>query len=84
MKELGTVTGSTPENRTVVLCKEAPSIGEIVLDGKKNRIGRIYKVFGPVDAPYASVTLNGDCSPSAGTKLYINGANENAKAKRRN
>ena len=84
MKELGKVTGTTAERHAVVLCVDTPSIGDEVLDGGKRRIGRVIRIFGPVDAPYASVALNGDVSPSAGTKLYFNGANQNGKTKRRN
>ena len=84
MKILGTVTGMTAGMHAVVMCAETPSIGDEVLDGKHRRVGRVYRIFGPVDAPYASVTLDGDSKLKAGTELYFNGANPNGKTKRRN
>ena len=83
MKMLGVVEGISAEKRAVVLCTEAPGIGDEVLDGGKRRVGRVYKVFGPVDSPYASVTVNDGIRLLAGTKLYVNGGFPNGKAKRR-
>ena len=84
MKVLGTVTGMTAGMHAVVTCSETPSIGDEVLDGKRRRIGRVYRIFGPVDAPYASVALDGDAAVESGTELYFNGAKQNGKTKRRN
>ncbi len=84
MKVLGTVTGTTSGMHAVVACTDTPSIGDEVLDGKKRRIGRIQRIFGPVDAPFASVALDGNATVATGTELYYNGAKQNGKTKRRN
>lgn len=84
MKVLGTVTGMTAGMHAVVMCAETPSIGDEVLDGRHRRIGRVQRLFGPVDAPYASVTLDSETTIKPGTELYFNGAKPNGKTKRRN
>jgi len=84
MKAMGSVEGIAADGHIIVLCTEAPSPGEEVLDGGKRRVGRVYKVFGPVDAPYADIVAEKGISLLTGTKLYINGGSSNGKAKRRN
>ena len=84
MRMMGVIEGISADKRAVVLCSEAPDIGDEVLDGGKRRVGRVYKVFGPVEEPYASVTVNDGIRLLAGTKLYVNGGSPNGKAKRRN
>ncbi len=84
MKPMGCVEGIAADGHVIVLCTEAPGLGDPVLDGGKRRVGRVYKVFGPVDAPYADVLPEKGIDFLKGTKLYYNGGSSNGKAKRRN
>jgi rRNA processing protein Gar1 len=39
----------------IVRLEAETSIGESVYDGKGNRVGTVFDIFGPVEAPFASV-----------------------------
>lgn len=83
MKCFGTVFGTSSDGNTVISCTETPNIGDDVYDGGRKRVGRIKRIFGPVDAPYAVMSTEGRRVP-AGSKLFIDGGPSNGKAKRRN
>ena len=85
MDVLGTVKSFTTDNRLIIRCQNLPDLGDRAFDSQGQMIGPVKKVFGPVSAPYASV------SPASGYKLaglkgstiYYRGNKQNAKAKRR-
>lgn len=83
MKCFGSILGVRTDGNAVAACTEVPNIGDEVFDGGRKRVGRIKRIFGPVDAPYALLSTEGR-PVAAGLKLFINGGSPNGKAKRRN
>lgn len=84
MDFLGTVTETTSDGRAVVSASSTPETGDPVFDSSRRRIGKVIRIFGPVDGPYVSVELeNVDLSKLAGTELYTQGVKQNGKVKRR-
>ncbi len=55
MKKLGVVDNLSYDGSVLVRADFAPPRGAQVLDNKKNPVGRIFKVFGPVRRPFAAV-----------------------------
>lgn len=87
MDFLGNVEEITCDGRLIVQCQNLPDIGDPVFDRKQTRIGTIGRVFGPVDGPYASVSISrNDEKPTLpkGSELFFRGKNQNGKGKRRN
>ncbi len=82
-KQLGTVLGTMNGSRAVVRCPEAPDIGDAVADGSGRRIGRVSRVFGPVDKPYASVNLDEGAKVRKDTALYTVGGRKNGNRQKR-
>ncbi len=54
-KRLGSVVDLSYRGHLVVLCEFAPEVGATVYDSRRQRAGRVVRVFGPVAAPYATV-----------------------------
>ncbi|MDN5357162.1 MAG: H/ACA ribonucleoprotein complex subunit GAR1 [Candidatus Methanomethylophilaceae archaeon] len=84
MDFLGTVAEITSDGRAVVSASVLPEIGNPVFDSRKRRLGKVVRIFGPVDGPYVSVELeNVNVSELAGADLYTQGVKQNGKVKRR-
>jgi len=84
MNVLGRIEEITGDGRLIVQCSELPEIGQPVFDSQKKKIGTVKRVFGPVEAPYASVKAEAPISEKArGTEVYSNGGKGNGKAKGR-
>ena len=84
MDFLGTVAEITSDGRAVVSASVPPEVGDPVFDSRKRRLGKVVRIFGPVDGPYVSVELeNVNVSELAGSDLYIQGVKQNGKVKRR-
>lgn len=49
---------SKGNNNLIISLTEETRIGERVIDKEDKIIGRIFDIFGPVTAPYASIKLN--------------------------
>ena len=86
IERLGRVEEITSDGRLIVACDSLPDIGDPAFDGGQRRIGTVKRVFGPVDRPYASVTLEGesDASRMKGSDIFYRERQQNGKNKRRN
>lgn len=81
---LGTSIGTIDNGgRAVARCPKAPEIGDKVADGTGRVIGRVSKVFGPVDNPYISIRLEDGARLRAGSDVYKGGTNNGNRKKGR-
>lgn len=69
MRRLGKVIRIRENKRLIVKANFAPKISQTVYDETLKPIGKVYDVFGPVNAPYVSVILNPD---ESSPELYLN------------
>ena len=86
MDVLGVVEIVSHEGLIIVKSDDLPEYGSRVYDAKRNMIGTVKRVFGPVDGPYVSVkpydkTVLKDIS---GKKVYFERGAQHGKNKRRN
>jgi RNA-binding protein len=60
LKRLGTVLHLSPHGHLIVRLEEPslPKINAKVVNKKMDKIGTVYDIFGPEDAPYVSVKLD--------------------------
>ncbi len=60
----------------------APRKGSPVLDTRRRKLGRVQRVFGPVDSPYISVQPTGDQSllGMMGKQVYTEEGEINGKS----
>ncbi len=86
MDFLGEVETITHDGVLIVRGGGLPDGGDVVFDNRKRRIGRVKRVFGPVERPYVSVVpADKSVLPNVmGRKTYFQGEYRNAKGKRRN
>lgn len=70
MKNLGIVKNVAYNGKLVVKAGLKPKIGEKVYDRSMSEVGKVWRVFGPVKAPYVSVKPK---SKEAGTLLGLIG-----------
>lgn len=74
MYHLGQVRGLGYNGRLIVKGNFAPRLELDVMDNTKRVIGRITRVFGPVESPYISIKLPKNQRPSldiVGKEVYI-------------
>jgi RNA-binding protein len=72
MKRLGVVDNLSYDGSILVRAEFAPSRGVQVLDAKRNAVGRVFKVFGPVRKPFAAVRPSRKVSLSLiGSEVYL-------------
>ena len=83
MDFLGTVSEITSDGRVVVQAITPPDMGGPVFDVRNRRIGRVVRIFGPVDRPYVSVEVDDPSISLAGAELYTQEVKSNGKNKRR-
>jgi len=55
MKRLGVVDNLSHNGSVLIRADFAPDKGAQVLDRRKNTIGKVWRVFGPVKRPFAAV-----------------------------
>ena len=87
MEFLGIVNETTDNGTVVVIGKgDIPDIGNHVFDSKKNKIGTVKRVFGPVEEPFITVAVDDAAALKGlrGKELYITRRTQNGKDKRRN
>ena len=85
MDVLGIVENVSHEGLIIIRGDAVPDHGNIVYDAGKKRIGRVKRVFGPVERPYISV-IPSDGSvlkDISGKKVYFERGVHYAKGKRR-
>lgn len=85
MKVLGKVQDISHDGKLIIKSTIAPITGSLIFDNKKRCIGRIKRVFGPVNAPYITVEPADESTllKMIGKQVYIEGVDKNAKGKRR-
>jgi rRNA processing protein Gar1 len=67
----------------IVKLETETRIGEPVYDGKGGRVGTVFDIFGPVDAPFASVRTRGDEDESAHKALFLGEQGRKGKPRRK-
>ena len=67
MKSLGIVKNITREGQLLLKTTKAVKVGTLVYDARGQRIGKVSRVFGPVNGPY--MTLDGCVDGPAQLKL---------------
>jgi len=87
MEFLGMVDETADNGIAVVIgAGNDPDIGNHVFDSKKNKIGTVKRIFGPVNEPFITVAVD-DAAILKGLKgkeLYVTRRTQNGKDKRRN
>jgi RNA-binding protein len=85
MRFLGSVQEVTFEGKLIVRGSFAPFPKSRVLDNRQRPLGRVVRVFGPVDSPYVSVEPGGDVSllSAVGKQVYVEEVENYAKTKGR-
>ncbi|MDR0309426.1 MAG: hypothetical protein LBH88_01530, partial [Candidatus Methanoplasma sp.] len=79
--------GTIGINRAIVIgTSDIPDIGNPVFDSKRNKIGIVKRVFGPVGEPFITVAVDDAVilRDLMGKELYTTRRTQNAKDKRRN
>ncbi|MEM2856460.1 MAG: Gar1/Naf1 family protein [Candidatus Nitrosocaldaceae archaeon] len=70
--EVGIVLHKAKSGRLIVKLSREIEIGDILLDEKGKRVGKVVELIGSVNAPYASVIpLTDRIKGSIGKKVYI-------------
>jgi len=85
LRLLGRVKNVSHEGKLIVKADFAPAENALVVDGRKRKIGKVIKIFGPVRAPYVAIRpMRGQRALTIiGQELYIPPEGEHGKAKRR-
>ncbi|VVB71459.1 Gar1/Naf1 RNA binding region [uncultured archaeon] len=82
MKRLGTAE-HVVQNKLIVRSEQIvgsatniPRVNSWVVDQKRNKVGKVFDIFGPVDHPYIIVRPNRgvDATDMVGKKLYVDEA----------
>jgi rRNA processing protein Gar1 len=55
----------------IVRLETETRIGEPIYDGKGNRVGTVFDIFGPVEAPFASVRTRGEGEETKYEALFL-------------
>lgn len=83
MKRLGVVDNMSYDGSILVRADFAPQRGEQVLDRRKNVIGKVSKVFGPVRRPFTAVRPSKNPPLSLiGSEVYIEEGEHAEKSKK--
>lgn len=70
MDEIGQIVHVAMSGRLIVKLDKEIKPGQIIIDDKGNKIGKIIELIGPVSSPYASIELN---NKEYNKKQYFNG-----------
>ena len=96
MKFLGNISHLANSGKLIVKTTKTPPAGAFVFTNDKQKIGKVYSIFGPVKNPYVSVNIfrsvnRRDLESRHGEKLFVstkcemeklNKKNKNSKSKR--
>jgi len=82
---LGRVRNISHEGNLLVKANFAPVENAIIVDGRRHKIGKVIKVFGPTRAPYITIKPESGLRALAmiGQELYIPPEGKYAKNERR-
>lgn len=85
MQFLGNVQEVTVDGKLVIRTTFTPKLRDMVWDNRKRLVGRVVRIFGPVDSPYVTVEPAGDTNllSIAGKQVYIDGIDDHGKQKGR-
>jgi rRNA processing protein Gar1 len=85
MQFLGNVQEVTVDGKLVIRAAFIPKLLDMVWDNRKRLIGRVVRIFGPVDSPYVTVEPTGDTSlmSVAGRQVYIDGVDDHGSGKQK-
>ena len=82
--KLGEVLHRSGSSGNLIVKLEAETrIGEPVYDDKGGRVGTVFDIFGPVDAPFASVRTRGDGDESTHKALFLGEHGRKGKPRKR-
>lgn len=89
MKHLGNILHLANSGKLIVRSEQMPPAHAFVYTNDKQKIGKVYNVFGPVKNPYVAVSLfksanRRDLESRTGEKLYVSTKKELEKSKAKN
>ncbi|MDO5820537.1 MAG: Gar1/Naf1 family protein [Methanobrevibacter sp.] len=89
MKHLGNILHLANSGKLIVRSEQMPPAHAFVYTNDKQKIGKVYNVFGPVKNPYVAVSLfksvnRRDLESRIGEKLYVSTKKELEKSKAKN
>ena len=89
MKFLGNISHLANSGKLIVKTTKTPPAGAFVFTNDKQKIGKVYSIFGPVKNPYVSVNIfrsvnRRDLESRSGEKLFVSTKSEMEKLKKRN
>ena len=89
MKHLGNILHLANSGKLIVRSEQMPPAHAFVYTNDKQKIGKVYNVFGPVKNPYVAVSLfksvnRMDLESRTGEKLYVSTKKELEKSKAKN
>lgn len=83
LNELGIISHITSTNKLIVPSNKTPRIGSLLVNSKRDSIGRINDIFGSTKKPYISIkTSNKFKKASPGDVVYL--SPQNKKRRKRN
>lgn len=88
MKFLGNISHLANSGKLIVKTTKTPPAGAFVFTNDKEKIGKVYSIFGPVKKPYVSVNIfrsvnRRDLESRHGEKLFVSTKNEMDKINKR-
>ncbi len=89
MKFLGNLSHLANSGKLIVKTTKTPPAGAFVFTNDKQKIGKVYSIFGPVKNPYVSVNIfrsvnRRDLESRQGEKLFVSTKSEMEKASKKN
>ena len=89
MKFLGNISHLANSGKLIVKTTKTPPAGAFVFTNDKQKIGKVYSIFGPVKNPYVSVNIfrsvnRRDLESRHGEKLFVSTKSEMEKRNRKN
>ena len=84
MKFLGNISHLANSGKLIVKTTKTPPAGAFVFTNDKQKIGKVYSIFGPVKNPYVSVNIfrsvnRRDLESRHGEKLFVSTKSEMEK-----
>ena len=89
MKFLGNISHLANSGKLIAKTTKTPPAGAFVFTNDKQKIGKVYSIFGPVKNPYVSVNLfrsvnRRDLESRQGEKLFVSTKSEMEKSNKKN
>lgn len=89
MKFLGNISHLANSGKLIVKTTKTPPAGAFVFTNDKQKIGKVYSIFGPVKNPYVSVNIfrsvnRKDLESRHGEKLFVSTKSEMEKLNKKN